>query len=156
MFIKDGLRFNIYQTYTDPVTGEHGIDMTRPENRARFNVTEIPDPARGDDEIEYTQEIDAAPYIIITPKSAEQIAAIQAAKAQRAADIAAVEDAKADNVTKYLVAHTPLEIYQYVRTTVNAHNSTNLAELKTAVVELQNLVGKLAAAVGADIRSRLR
>lgn len=71
-------------------------------------------------------------------------------------DAQAAADAKADAVTQYLVSHTPLEIYQYVRTQVNAHNATNLAELKTAVVELQNLVGKLAAAVGADIRGRMR
>lgn len=74
MFIKNGLRFNIHQRYTDPETGEKGIDMSRPENRARFGVTEIPDPARGNDEIEYTQEINEAPYVIITPKPAEMVA----------------------------------------------------------------------------------
>ena len=78
------------------------------------------------------------------------------ARLQAIADAQAAADAKADAVTQYLVSHTPLEIYQYVRSQVNAHNATNLAELKTAVVELQNLVGKLAATVGADIRGRVR
>ena len=85
MFIKNGLRFNIYPRYTDPETGEKGIDMTRPENRARFGVTEIPDPARGNDEIEYTQEINEAPYVVITPKSAEQLEQQQDGKDRQAA-----------------------------------------------------------------------
>lgn len=77
MFIKNGLRFNIYQRYTDPVTGEKGIDMTRPENRARFDVQEIPDPSRESDETHYNQEIMEAPYIISTPKSPEQLATLR-------------------------------------------------------------------------------
>ena len=85
MFIKNGLRFNIYPRYTDPVSGEKGIDMSRPENRARFGVTEIPDPVRGNDEIEYTQEINEAPYVVITPKSAEQLEQQQDAKDRQAA-----------------------------------------------------------------------
>ena len=80
MFIKNGLRFSILQRYTDPETGEKGIDMSRPENRARFGVTEIPDPARGNDEIEYTQEINEAPYVIITPKPAEMVEAARVSK----------------------------------------------------------------------------
>ena len=97
------------------------------------------------------------------PSQAEQDAwaleyevAIALKTAVEQSDAQADADAKADAVTQYLVSHTPLEIYQYVRTQVNAHNATNLAELKTAVVELQNLVGKLAATVGADIRRRMR
>ena len=74
MFIKNGLRFNIYQRYTDPVTGEKGIDMTRPENRTRFGIEEIPDPSRESDETHYNQEINEAPYLICTPKSPEQLA----------------------------------------------------------------------------------
>lgn len=73
MFIKDGKRFNIYQRYIDPDTGEKGIDMTRPENRERFGVTEIPDPVRESDETHYNQEIEEAPYLICTPKSPAQL-----------------------------------------------------------------------------------
>jgi hypothetical protein len=73
MFIKDGRRFNINQRYTDPQTGESGIDMTRAENRARFNVTEIPDPVRCNDAFYYVNESLDAPYIINTPKPVEQI-----------------------------------------------------------------------------------
>lgn len=68
MFIKNGLRFNINPRYTDPVSGEKGIDMSRPENRARFGVTEIPDPVRMPDETHYNQEINGTPYLISVPK----------------------------------------------------------------------------------------
>jgi hypothetical protein len=77
MFIKNGLRFNIYQRYTDPVTGEKGIDMTRPENRARFGVEEIADPVRESDETHYNQEINEAPYLICTLKSPEQLVSLR-------------------------------------------------------------------------------
>lgn len=74
MFIKNGLRFVIHQRYNDPATGEKGIDMTRPENRERFGVTEIADPVRMPDETHYNQEVDEAPYLICTPKPAEMVA----------------------------------------------------------------------------------
>jgi hypothetical protein len=47
---------------------------------------EIPDPVRGNDEIEYTQELDDAPYIVITPKSPEQLERLQADKDKRNAE----------------------------------------------------------------------
>jgi hypothetical protein len=80
MFIKDGKRFNIYPRYTDPETGEKGIDMTIPANRERFGVTEIPDPVRMPDETHYNQEINEAPYLICTPKPAEMVEAARVAK----------------------------------------------------------------------------
>lgn len=86
MFIKNGLRFNIYQRYTDPVTGEKGIDMTRAENRARFGIEEIPDPSRESDETHYNQEIMEAPYIISTSKSSEQLAALRWSKLKQVRD----------------------------------------------------------------------
>lgn len=55
--------------------------LNTPEIRAAVGVIEIPDPVRGNDEIEYTQELDDAPYIIITPKSPEQLLAQSKAKA---------------------------------------------------------------------------
>ena len=80
MFIKDEKRFSIHQRYTDPATGEKGIDMSRPENRERFGVTEIPDPVRESDETHYNQEINEAPYLICTPKPAEMVAKQNQAK----------------------------------------------------------------------------
>lgn len=85
MFIKNGLRFNIHQRYTDPETGEKGIDMSRPENRARFGVIEIPDPVRMPDETHSNQEINEAPYLISTPKSPEQLERQQDDKDRQAA-----------------------------------------------------------------------
>ena len=60
-------RVNIYAPYK----GRSKLDT--PEIRAELGVIEIPDPARGNDEIEYTQELDDAPYIVITPKSPEML-----------------------------------------------------------------------------------
>lgn len=86
MFIKNGLRFNILTKYTDPITGEKGIDMTRPENRTRFGVEEIPDPVRESDETHYNQEIMEAPYLICTPKSPEQLAQLRWSKLKQIRD----------------------------------------------------------------------
>jgi hypothetical protein len=61
-------RINIY----GPYKGFSKLDT--PEIRERAGLIEIADPApRGNDEIEYTQELDVPPYIIITPKSPEQL-----------------------------------------------------------------------------------
>ena len=68
------LRVNIHNAYK----GFSKLDT--PEIRERAGLVEIPDPARGNDEIEYTQEINEAPYIIITPKSPEQLDAQNIAK----------------------------------------------------------------------------
>ena len=70
-------RVNIYAPYK----GRSKLDT--PEIRAELGVIEIPDPARGNDEIEYTQELDDAPYIVVTPKSPEQLERQQADKDSR-------------------------------------------------------------------------
>lgn len=62
------LRVNIYNEYK----GFSRLDT--PEIQERAGLIEIPDPARGNDEIEYTQELNEPPYIVITPKSPEQLA----------------------------------------------------------------------------------
>jgi hypothetical protein len=59
-------RCNPYAHYKD----EQGTQHTKVPPEL---YEEIPDPARGNDEIEYTQEINEAPYVIITPKSQEQL-----------------------------------------------------------------------------------
>ena len=63
--------------------------LDTPEIRERAGVIEIPDPARGNDEIEYTQELNEPPYIIITPKPQEQLDAQHNAKVKQ--QIAAIE-----------------------------------------------------------------
>jgi hypothetical protein len=70
-----------------PYKGRSKLDT--PEIRAELGVIEIPDPARGNDEVEYTQEIDEPPYIVITPKSPEQLA--QQASDKARSTIAAME-----------------------------------------------------------------
>ena len=68
MFIwkSNAKRCNPYASYKD----EQGTQYTRVPADL---YEEIPDPTRGNDEIEYTQEINEAPYIVITPKSQEQL-----------------------------------------------------------------------------------
>lgn len=75
MFIwKDTLkRCNPYAPYTD----EQGTQYVRVPSEL---YEEIPDPARGNDEVEYTQELDEAPYIVITPKPQAMIDAAHNAK----------------------------------------------------------------------------
>ena len=73
------LRCNPYAPYKD----EQGTQYVRVPQEL---YEEIPDPARGNDEIEYTQEINEAPYIVITPKSQEQLARQQADKDKRNAE----------------------------------------------------------------------
>ena len=66
IFKTTKLRANQYARYVD----EQGTQYSQVPLEL---LEEIPDPARGNDEIEYTQEINEAPYIIITPKSQEQL-----------------------------------------------------------------------------------
>lgn len=83
MFIKDGRRFNIHAPYNDGEK-EFGIDMTRSVNRLRFGVVEIADPVIPEgvsDETHFITYSDEAPWIHITPRSAESIA--EARKARR-------------------------------------------------------------------------
>jgi len=88
-FIKDNRRINVAAPYTDPATGEKGIDLTRPENRARFGVTEIADPAPPagySGNFYYRTEQDDAPYVVYTPKSEEQIRDVLKAKVKALRD----------------------------------------------------------------------
>ena len=78
MFVRNGRRFNleafIGSVWIDDQGIQHpGILLRNAEFRTQHGIEEIPDPIRGNDETEYTQEIDVAPYVIITPKSPEQI-----------------------------------------------------------------------------------
>jgi hypothetical protein len=86
MFIwkETKLRCNPYAPYID----EQG---TQYPQVPRELLEEIPDPARGNDEIEYTQEIDEAPYIVITPKPQEQLD--QQRKSKALAELTALEQA---------------------------------------------------------------
>ena len=121
MFIfKDTLkRCNPYQPYKDA----QGTQYTKVPAEL---YEEIPDPVRGDDAFNYNQEIEDAPYLIVTPKSQEQIDAVLAERARVAADAESLDYAKAAPVIKYLATHTPAECEDYVQT-----NVTDLASAKT-------------------------
>jgi len=88
MFIRNGVRFNIYATQTiDDVT--YG-DFTSPELRAALNITEEPDPAPPEDYSEdtyYRIEQDEAPYVVYTMKSTEQLVAMYDGKIRAQKDI---------------------------------------------------------------------
>lgn len=86
MFIKDGKRFEICNAHTIDDVQYPMQFFAREDNRLSVGVIEIPDPVRGNDDIEYTQEINEAPYVIITPKSQEQLDMQQADKDKRNAE----------------------------------------------------------------------
>lgn len=69
MFIDNDtkLRVNI----NAPYKGFSRLDT--PEIRAAANVVEIAEPARGDEQFYYNTEQDASPYLVVTPKSVEQV-----------------------------------------------------------------------------------
>ena len=78
MFVKNGKRFNLNAylggTYTDDNGIQHPGQLLRdPDFRASLGITEIADPARGNDATQYTQEIDVDPWVIIVDKSQEQL-----------------------------------------------------------------------------------
>lgn len=78
MFVKDGKRFNIHAYLDGVYTDDNGIQhpgqlLRDPDFRASLGITEIADPARGDDATQYTQEIDVAPWVIIVDKTQEQL-----------------------------------------------------------------------------------
>lgn len=62
-------RVNIHAPYK----GRSRLDT--PAIRAEVGVIEIPDPDRGNDATQYTQEIDEPPYVVITDKPAWMVAA---------------------------------------------------------------------------------
>jgi hypothetical protein len=76
MFInQEGRKVNIYAPFTAP-DGAHGINLTIPENRERYGITEIPDPvppADYSEKLYFRNEQDTAPYVVFTRKSQEQI-----------------------------------------------------------------------------------
>lgn len=73
IFTVTGKRANPDARYTD----EQGTQYPQVPKEL---LTEIPDPVRGDDETCYNQEIDDAPYLIVTPKPPEMIEANRVAK----------------------------------------------------------------------------
>ena len=86
IFKESKLRCNPYQAFVD-------ADGTQYVRVPQELYEEIPDPVRGNDEVEYTQEINEAPYVIITPKSQEQLDAQNNSKTK--AQIAALESTQA-------------------------------------------------------------
>jgi hypothetical protein len=86
MFIRNGLRFNIYAAQTlGDVFYPNFLD---PALRASLGITEVADPMPPDEyqthpEYWYRTEQDDAPYVVYTRKSDEQITQVDAAKIPR-------------------------------------------------------------------------
>ncbi len=104
MFIKDGKRFEICNAHTIDDVQYPMQFFAREDNRLSVGVIEIPDPVRGNDEIEYTQEINEAPYIVITPKSQEQLDMQHNAKVKQ--QIAVIEAGQARAVREAALGNT--------------------------------------------------
>ena len=86
----------------------------------------------------------------------EFLASRAAKEAQRQDDVQAIADAKADAVVQQLVSHSPTQVMQYVRNQVNANGVTNLATAKASIDALETMVAKLAVALWAALRDKLR
>ena len=79
-------RINPYAPFTD-------ANGTRHTRMPAHLYTEIPDPVQGNDETQYTTEIDDSPYVIITDKSPEQLDQLHNSKIKQ--QIAAIEAGQA-------------------------------------------------------------
>jgi hypothetical protein len=88
MFIdSNAKRVNIYAPYE--YNGVRYANLTDPTVRAKVGVSEIPDPVPPVDYSEdtyYRTEQDTAPYVIYTPKSAEQVMTVMVQKYEAALD----------------------------------------------------------------------
>lgn len=123
------LRCNPYAQYTDAA----GTQYVRVPKEL---YEEIPDPARGNDEIEYTQEINEAPYVVITPKPQEQIDAVLARKAKHEADRLALEEVKADTKFQNLIAKTPAQAKNWVDNNFPTLTAPERKDLATLVIAI--------------------
>lgn len=102
IFKTTKLRANQYARYVDEQgTQYHQVPMELLE--------EIPDPMRGDDEYNYNQEINEPPYLIVMPKSQEQLD--QQRKSKALAELTALEQANLmPRVTReFLIAATLMQ-----------------------------------------------
>lgn len=78
MFIKNNKRFNLHAYLDSGYVDDDGIQhpgylLRDQEFRTKHGIEEIPDPIRGNDLTQYTQELDVAPWIVITDKSQAQL-----------------------------------------------------------------------------------
>jgi len=78
MFIKNDKRFNLNAFLDSIFIDDGGIQhlgqlLRHRDFRETHGIFELPDPIRGDDATQYTQEIDVDPWVIITDKSQEQL-----------------------------------------------------------------------------------
>ena len=92
MYLLNNKRINIDAPFTDS-NGTTYLNLRDPSLRATLGVAEVPDPVRPTPEEEFyiTENEDGS--LNVTPKSAEQIAAIHYAKAkvQRESNVAAIK-----------------------------------------------------------------
>jgi len=73
MFIKDGKRFNIDAAVTIGDVQYPAGFFRDPVARTEHGVTELAEPARGDERYYYNQELAEAPYLIVTPKPLDNV-----------------------------------------------------------------------------------
>lgn len=78
MFVKNDRRFNINAVVNSIFIDDNGIQhpgrlLKDAEFRELHGIFEIPDPIRGNDETQFTQEIDVEPWVVIVDKAPEQI-----------------------------------------------------------------------------------
>ena len=85
MFIRDGIRFNIYSSEPIQVDDVNYMDFTNPMVRDIVGITEVAEPSPPIDYTDYTytkQESNEEPYVIYTPMTEEEIEALHETRAQ--------------------------------------------------------------------------
>lgn len=73
MFIKDGKRFNIDAAVTIGDVQYPSGYFRDPITRAEHGITELPEPARGNEDFYFNQEIDESPFLLVTPRPLDQV-----------------------------------------------------------------------------------
>lgn len=92
MFIRDNKRINIHAGITVNGIQYPAGSMWDADLRDRLGISEVEDPVRGDERYYINQEVDEAPWLIVTPRPLEDVkamvlAAINAECEQRMAEI---------------------------------------------------------------------
>lgn len=138
MYLHNNLKFDInIQHVIGDVQYPHGWFLDAGE-RAKVGIVEVPDPVWPDPDL-YIASQNPDGSLTITPRSAEEIAARTAARAQEAQDVLDVASAKGYAKLQALRNMTPAQVSTWVD-----GNVTNLAQAQDAIKTLAVAVCVLA------------
>lgn len=130
MYLLNNLKFDINAQHTlGDVQYPQGWFLD-PAHRTEAGIIEVDDPVFPDPKL-YTFVENPDGSLTITPRSAEDIAAIEASEVEQAKDVADTAEAKAYAKLQALKAMTPTQVSSWVDA-----NVTTLAEARDAIKTL--------------------